>query len=610
MTETRKTVRRLSGEPTATRRPSTAAALRKAAPKKPSASKKTDRDDYDAFLEEAEQAERAAKAKRSSADKAPVGRHSSEAQKKSGASAAQKKNAARKKLEGENARPSRSAAAPKKAAPKKKVPARKAVLLVDNDPYDDFLREAEAHSPKKKGSQRKNSKAKGTALALLMMIGCVVALAGWQYTQYQTFLTMKAAVDRATFYEGTYVEGVDVSGMTLEQAREYWATGVEPGYSQRKVTLSNGATFTAEELGYSSDYAAVLTNAWSAGRSGSLVERYEALSQRRDQTANYRVTRMPYTAQAIENCVSAIAEQIDRPAEDAKIASFDTSSYVFQFTDEVVGSQLDTNQLASDMASALDAGGGTVELVVRSIQPEVVKADISEKYGMIASAVTNASSSSSNRLANIKRAIELISGTCLKPGETFSFNGVVGERTTDRGFKTATAYSSGTVVEEVGGGICQVSTTLFNAAVKADLEIVERHNHSLTVGYVDKGKDAAVNWGSQDLRFTNTTDDNIYICCYLDGDKRVRFGIFGKLLENGEYITVESETTGHVDYETEYRANASLPTGATQVVQNGKQGYKAVAYKIRWDKNGSKISSELLCKSTYKATKEIIEYGP
>ena len=102
----------------------------------------------------------------------------------------------------------------------------------------------------------------------------------------------------------------------------------------------------------------------------------------------------------------------------------------------------------------------------------------------------------------------------------------------------------------------------------------------------------------------------MYICCYLTSDKRVRFGIFGKLLPNGESITVEGVTTGKIDFETVYQANPSMASGQTQVVQNGKQGYTAEAYKIRWDANGNQIGRELLCKSTYRATSQIIEYGP
>jgi len=598
MTEIRKKARPAAEDASAGKTAAGAAAKKSAAARRPK------QDDYDAFLEAAEKAERTQRSAARTAAK-PAAKAAA-AKKTASKGGAETGKPAAKKPEAKSVRTQKSAAASGKR-PAAKKPAKKA----DSDAYDDFLKEAERSRPKKKKGRRKaDAKALSAALALLIMIGCLLGLAGWQYNQYQTFLIMKAAVDRSTFYEGTFVEGVDVSGMTLDQAIEHWNTGIEPGYSQRSVTLSNGASFTAAELGYSSDYMTVLGNAWNAGRSGSLVERYEALSQRRTQTANYNVTRAPYSADAIRSCVAAIAEQIDRPARNAHIESFDTSEYTFRFADEVVGSKLDTERLAADMASALDNGGGTAELVVSAIQPEVVKADIAGKYGMITSAVTNASSSSKNRLANIKLALEMIDGTCLKPGETFSFNGVVGQRTKDRGFKVATAYSSGTVVEEVGGGICQVSTTLFNAAVKADLEIVERHNHSLTVSYVDRGKDAAVNWGSQDLRFTNTSGDNIYISCYLDGDKRVRFGVFGKLLPDGETITVEAKTTEKIDFETELVPNAALASGKTQVAQKGKQGYEAEAYKVRWDADGDRISRELLCRSRYKSVTEIIEYGP
>lgn len=673
-----------------------AGTVRPAAVKKPAAAKKTQRDPYDEFLENAEKAEKgrktaavkAAPAARKSAPgqtaekspaRKPVGAAkpsvSATAKKKRAAegdflvpwdeleTVNQKKKATEPKVKPVGKTASKPAAAPGKAAsgskpaeawkkavpgsgvdaasgkasPEKKTAASRNKAATENkaaasgkkpaqnskaasakkpdprmkkskarDEYDDFLDQAENARPVKRG----NTKAWGATIALLVCIGGMLSLAGWQYTRYQTFLTMKAAVDRTTFYEGITVEGVSVENMTLNQALEHWQTSIEPGYSQRKVVLSNGAEFTAQELGYSSDYAAVLTAAWSAGRSGSLVDRYEALAFRKNQPASYNVNRIPYKNETVVQCAEAIAGQIDRSAKNSHIESFDTTSYQFRFTDEVVGSQLDQEKLVQDMTAALDAGGGNVELKVLSIQPKVRKDDIAGKYGMIASAVTNASSSSSNRLANIRLAAQIINGTCLKPGETFSFNGVVGERTEKRGFKTATAYSGGKVVEDVGGGICQVSTTLFNAAVKADMKIVERHNHSLTVGYVDKGKDAAVDWGNQDLRFTNNTDDNVYIACLVTDDKRVRFGIFGKLLPNGESITVEGVTTGQVPYETVMQPSMVLAPGQTNVIQSGKVGYKAEAYKIRWDANGKQISRELLCKSTYRATSEIIEFGP
>ena len=472
------------------------------------------------------------------------------------------------------------------------------------DPFDDYL---DATGPRPPRGGRRTS---GLTAFLVVCIAAILGLAGWQAVRYQDFLTMKSAVAEQGFYDGTTVEGIDVSDMTLESALAYWEAEVEPAYAQRTVSLDSGTTLTAAQLGYSSDYAAVLARAWNAGQTGSLEERYARIAERQAQPASYSVTRTLYTDSAIESFVESMAAQIDRPAQDAALESFDVDSFQFNYVEEVAGSRLDTQALARDIAQALDAGGGSVALSVESIQPEVTVASLSSQYGMIAYAVTNASSSSSNRLTNIALSLELINGTRLDPGETFSFNETVGERTTDRGFKVATAYSSGEVTEEVGGGICQVSTTLFNAAVKSDMEIVERHNHSLTVSYVDLGKDAAVDWGNKDLRFTNTGDEPVYIVCLLTDDKRVRIGFFGKLLPNGESITVEGETTGTIGYETVYQPNLSFPSGYSEVTQRGRNGYTAVAYKIRWDAEGNQISSELLCSSTYRTTNEIIEYGP
>ena len=504
---------------------------------------------------------------------------------------------------------SRAGSAPHYSAntPRPARRSRQAVLAVDNrDPFDDYLQ----HTEEMSRPHRRKKKTSSVTVLLATAIVVLLGLGGYQAVRYRAFAEMKSAVQRETFYEGTTVEGIDVSSMTLAQAMEYWQENIEPAYSQRKVTLSNGASFTAEELGYTSDYATVLSNAFSAGRTGSLEQRYALLSSRRSAPVSYSVTRQSYDPAAIARCVSQIAEAIDRPAENAKIASFDTESYEFTFTDAVTGSQLDADALTRDMTQAMENGGGSVELSVLAIQPDVTQNDIASQYGLIASAVTNASSSSSNRLSNIRLALQMINGTCLKPGETFSFNETVGKRTTDRGFKMATAYSSGTVVEDVGGGICQVSTTLFNAAVKADLQIVERHNHSLTVAYVDRGKDAAVNWNSQDLRFTNNSDDNVYICCFLSDDKRVRVGVFGKLLPNGESIVIESEVTGTTSFETVYQPNLALAAGASQVTQKGKDGCSAVAYKVRKDASDNTISREELCRSSYKTVNQIVEYGP
>ena len=469
------------------------------------------------------------------------------------------------------------------------------------------------HEPPKRPPHRKKrgrSPVNGMTFLLLLLIAGMAGVGVWRQQAYAEFTQMKAVVAKQTFYAGTTVEGVDVSDMTLPEALDYWNKEIEPGYRQVAAVLNEGAQVTAEQMGYTSDYETVLSSAWNAGRQGSLVERYNRIALRMESPSSYSVSRSMYTDEVVRAFASRLAQQIDAEAQDAHLLSFDFGSQSFQYEQEREGRVLNQQALVASIEQALQSGGGQISMEVTAVQPQVTLENVSAQYGMISSAVTNASSSSSNRLSNISLAISLINGTCLEPGETFSFNKTVGERTTARGFKTAPAYSSGEVTQEVGGGICQVSTTLFNAAVKANLTINERHAHSLTVSYVDAGKDAAVDWGNKDLRFTNSTGENVYICCYLSDDKRVHFGVFGKLLSDGMTITLEGKKTGDIDYETEYRVNFTMASGSSKVVQNGKKGSSAVTYKVYWDANGNEISREQLCKSNYRATKEIIEYGP
>ena len=489
-----------------------------------------------------------------------------------------------------------------------------AVFYVDGDaprrPAAPQRRRRE-ETPKKGGrGRRRRSGFSGISALLLLLVLALAGVGAWRVREYRALAEMKAVVSRQTFYDGTTVDGVNVSGMTLQQAMEHWEREVESAYRQTAAVLNDGTQVTAEQLGYASNYAQVLSGAWNAGRSGSLVERYRHIEAASAHPTAYEVSRTLYDDALVRQYAANVAAQVDAQPQDARLKAFNTETYNFEFEPEQSGRVLNQEALVADIEAALSAGGASVNLQIETIAPAVTQENVASQYGMISYAITNASSSSSNRLSNIRLALSMIDGTCLEPGESFSFNAVVGQRTTDRGFKTATAYSGGKVTEEVGGGICQVSTTLFNAVVKADLKVDERHSHSLTVSYVDLGKDAAVDWGNKDLRFTNTSSDRVYICCYLTEDKRVRVGVFGKLLDDGVTITLEGVKTGPVDYTTEYQMNFELYSGQTRLVQNGKKGYKATTYKIWWDANGNELRRSELCKSTYQATPEIIEYGP
>lgn len=463
-----------------------------------------------------------------------------------------------------------------------------------------------------KGSKkfRPASKAKRIDVCLTVAICIMLTLGLWRVVAYAGFREKKQSVASESFRPNTTVDGVDVSEMSYTQAVDYWEEQVEPAYRSVAVTFDDGTSVTAAELGCSSDYRATIEQAWHNGRTGSLEERYAQLMSAGDETSDHSVTRRPYDDQKVREYVQALAAQTDREPENAGLESFDTSSYQFTFHESRPGARLNQEKLVQDIEAALENGGGNVTPEIVEIPPEASTEAVASEYGMICEARTDASSSNKNRQGNIQLALSILSGICIEPGETFSFNKAVGERTKARGFKEAPAYIRGTVQDQVGGGICQVSTTLFNAAVKADMTIKERHAHSMRVSYVDPGKDATVDWENKDLKFTNNTSEKVYICGYLTSNKTVRIGMFGRLLPNGESISVETKKSKSKDYSTQYQVNFLLPSGETKTIQSGKKGCTAETIKVRKDASGNEISRETLFKSTYSPTNEIIEYGP
>ena len=372
----------------------------------------------------------------------------------------------------------------------------------------------------------------------------------------------------------------------------------------------DGFLITAEALGYKSNYDQVISEAWNYGRSGSLEERYRSINGVSSNKINFSVSRTLYDPAKLREVTDSVAKAYTKQKQDAGIDSFDFATRSFSYKMESAGSYVDADALYEQACAVFDQGGGLVTVNVVALEPEMTLENVQAHYGMITSAVTNASSSSNNRLININLACKAITGTAIEPGEEFSFNTVVGKRTKDKGYTIAPVYTNGEVSTDIGGGVCQVSTTLWNAAMKTDCEIVERHAHSRPVSYVDKGKDATVSWDSQDMIFKNTTDSTLYIVAYLREDKRVVTEIYGKLPSDGSYIKIEAKTTKKIapgDAVMVY--NPQLKKGEQVVVNEARTGYKAEAYRVYYDASDTEIRRELLCTSYYKESAARIEYG-
>ena len=220
---------------------------------------------------------------------------------------------------------------------------------------------------------------------------------------------------------------------------------------------------------------------------------------------------------------------------------------------------------------------------------------------------TTYSTRNSNRSTNIRLASEKINGTVILPGETFSYNQTVGKRTAAAGFKSAAVYSNGEVTTGIGGGICQVSTTLYNAVLLSNLEIVERYNHGFQPGYVKSGTDATVSWGGPDFKFKNNRNYPIKIICSGSGG-RIIIQIFGLYTDPEYEVVIQAYVTQTISYKTVYKNDSSLTKGETKVIENGSNGCKTATYKIL-KLNGEVVSKELISKDTYNPHNKIVARG-
>jgi hypothetical protein len=198
-----------------------------------------------------------------------------------------------------------------------------------------------------------------------------------------------------------------------------------------------------------------------------------------------------------------------------------------------------------------------------------------------------------------------IDNLILAPGEEFSYNRIVGPRDIEHGYKEAHVFSGGKVIDGVGGGICQVSSTMYAAVLKADLKVTERRNHSFIVGYVPLGQDATAYYGGTDFRFVNSTNWPIQLSVKVSGNK-VNFTIKGTNETPEKTVIISNKILSETPFETRYTDDPTLPAGTTKVLQEGSKGYVVETYKTI-KINGKVISQSLVNKSTYKpCTEEVL----
>ncbi|MCH5185789.1 MAG: VanW family protein [Oscillospiraceae bacterium] len=344
------------------------------------------------------------------------------------------------------------------------------------------------------------------------------------------------------------------------------------------------------------------------GKTGASSDYTDAIGQIMDAVSGGKYSDIQITMNKqspAEVDVDRLYEEIYAEPQDA---GFETSAKSASVKSHVVGVELDKDD-AHDKVSKIKEGGEPVEIKIIRTMPQITKEMLENKLfnKTLASFSTKYSASNVNRSQNLALAASKMNGTVLAPGEVFSYNDVVGKRTAANGFKNAPVYENGKSVDGIGGGVCQVSTTLYSAVLYADLKIVSRRNHSLPVAYVPLGQDATVVDDAIDFQFENNTNYPIKIVSSA-AKGTIDVSIVGTEREKERTVKLEHKTLSRTDPTTKEIKNPDLPAGTTKTVSKGKAGYVVESTKIVYE-NGAEVSRESLGKSTYKMVPTEVEVG-
>ena len=296
--------------------------------------------------------------------------------------------------------------------------------------------------------------------------------------------------------------------------------------------------------------------------------------------------------------VDAVYNELVKDPQDAYYEKTEDGKIIVK--EHSVGVKLEKAKLETAINEVNEGREATFDAEI--IQPSKTKEDLEANLfaTTLGTYTTDFSNSSANRAYNVGRASDSLDGVILMPGDTFSFNQTIGNPSLKNGYKVAPVFENGKTSEGVGGGVCQVSSTLYSAVLYADLDVTERYNHSLTVAYVPRGQDATVAYGSLDFKFRNSTDYPIKISSKVSG-RKITVSIIGGKYSDNRKVELSHELVSTIAPTENQTEDSSLPAGTRKVVSTGKNGYIVDTYKTVY-KNGEKESTKKITRSTYKMT--------
>lgn len=431
---------------------------------------------------------------------------------------------------------------------------------------------------------------------------------------FSTVISTKvmAASEDETITKGVYIDSVHLGGMTADEAKQAVKDYVD-NLKAKKITVKiddNTEVITLEKLGYNYKENDFIDQALQIGKSGNLIRRYKELKDTEEANLVYNLEFSINDKELKE----FVKEKCSEYNIKAKSAAVKRESGNFVYTDHKVGRKLNVEKTLEVIKSSLTDGWNQEDLsldaIVEDDMPKYTKEDVEKCNTKLGSFQTTYTTSSADRAGNLANGARLINNTVLYPGDVFSAYEKLTPFTVSNGYFEAGAYSNGKVIDSIGGGACQVTTTLYNAVLLSELEVVERQPHSMTISYVDLSRDSAIAGTWKDLKFKNDTKSPILIEAYTSG-RTITFNIWGDETRDTKNRTIKFETVV-LDEKTPGKdvvtKDPTKPTTYSLTTQSAHTGYVAELYKIVYE-NGVEVSRTRVNKSVYNATPRYVTVG-
>ena len=422
---------------------------------------------------------------------------------------------------------------------------------------------------------------------------------------------VEAAKDE-TICDGVYIDEINISGMTKEEAKEAVNKYVDDLMDKEiAVVLDQESIITKlGDLGYTCNENTYIEEASNVGKMGNLIKRYKELKDVQNGGLHYEL-EFSLPEENVYEFINTQCSIYDIPAKNAMVQRRNGQ---FVYEAEKTGRKLNVEATYDVIADAILNDWNQLDLVVNAVIeddiPQYSLETVQKCNTLLGSYSTNYSTSTSDRKKNVENASKLIHNSIIYPGEVFSCYDKMNPFTTANGYYGAGAYANGMVVESIGGGVCQVSTTLYVALLEAELEITERAAHSMTVAYVPVGFDAAIAGTYKDLKFRNNLDVPVLVEAVANG-RTVTFNIYG--CETRDTANRRVEYKSEVISKTEppkdvIKEDPTKPTTYREVTQSAHTGYVAILYKYVYE-NGVLVDTIRVNKSTYSAAPNYITVG-